>query len=309
LQPNKNTNMKTTKTHQPHQLLTAIGAITLITLGILLALAILNGVKVTEFDGDLALQDVYFQTSLGSRIPGSEAHENIVDWIVKRTEGNGWIVELHETEINQISVRNIIAKNRNEMPEMIIGAHYDSRMYADKDIDPQKRTEPVPGANDGASGVAVLLELTRTLPEDLAKDVWLVFFDAEDNGNIAGWDWILGSQAFVRDYAIQPEAVVIIDMIGDKDLNIHLESNSHVELSNEIWDVAAKLGYREYFIPTPKYRILDDHIPFIRAGMRAIDIIDFDYAHWHTSEDTPDKVSADSLEIVGKVLHTWLLQK
>jgi len=301
--------MKTTKTHQPHQLLTAIGTITLIALGILLALAILNGVKVTEFDGDLALQDVYFQTSLGSRIPGSEAHENIVDWIVKRTEGNGWIVELHETEINQISVRNIIAKNRNEMPEMIIGAHYDSRMYADKDIDPQKRTEPVPGANDGASGVAVLLELTRTLPEDLAKDVWLVFFDAEDNGNIAGWDWILGSQAFVRDYAIQPEAVVIIDMIGDKDLNIHLESNSHVELSNEIWDVAAKLGYREYFIPTPKYRILDDHIPFIRAGMRAIDIIDFDYAHWHTSEDTPDKVSADSLEIVGKVLHTWLLQK
>jgi len=303
------TNMKPTETNPTPHITLIIGLISAIALGVLLILTALNREVDIIFDGDRALQDVYYQTALGPRIPGSEAHEKTIDWIVQRAENNGWIIEIQETDIYQTHVRNIIAKNRSEMPEVIIGAHYDSRMYADKDPDSQKWTEPVPGANDGASGVAVLLELTRVLPKDIEKNIWLVFFDAEDNGNIPGWDWILGSQAFVQDYAINPEAVVIIDMIGDKDLNIHLENNSHAELSREIWDIAAKMGYNKHFIPTPKYSILDDHIPFIEAGMRAIDIIDFDYAYWHTTEDTPDKLSAESLEIIGKVLHTWLLQK
>lgn len=273
-------------------------------------LLILTGKEeVPTFSGERALQDVYYQTALGPRVPGSEAHESIIEWITNKSSEAGWVVDIQETTINNIQIKNVVAKKQDGAPEIIIGAHYDSRLYADKDPDPSKWIEPVPGANDGASGVAVLLELARTLPTDLDANVWLVFFDAEDNGNIPNWDWIQGSQAFVRDLRERPEAVVIIDMIGDKDLNIHFESNSDIGLSNEIWATAESLGYQSIFIPTPKYRILDDHIPFVQAGIPAVDIIDFDYAYWHTTQDTPDKVSAESLQVIGDVLTTWLLQK
>jgi glutaminyl-peptide cyclotransferase len=134
----------------------------------------------------------------------------------------------------------------------------------------------------------------------------LVFFDAEDNGRIPGWDWILGSRAFVEALEGKPDAAVIVDMIGDADLEIYLERGSDPELSAEIWDVAAYLGYSQ-FIPTPKYHILDDHVPFLEAGIPALNIIDFDYPYWHTIEDTVDKVSAESLEAVGETLRVWLL--
>ena len=128
---------------------------------------------------------------------------------------------------------------------------YDSRMVADQDPDPAKRSEPVPGANDGASGVAVLLELARILPEDFPGTVWLVFFDAEDNGNIPGWDWILGSTAFVDGLQGKPDAAVIIDMIGDADLRIPYERNSDPPLMGEIWNAAAAQGYEEIFVSEP----------------------------------------------------------
>ncbi len=167
---------------------------------------------------------------------------------------------------------------------------------------------PVPGANDGASGVAVLLELARTLPEDTVP-VWLVFFDAEDNGRITGWDWILGSRAFVEEIEVNPQAVVIVDMIGDADLNIHLEKNSNLEIRTEIWGMAERLGYGDVFINTEKYAMLDDHTPFLEAGIPAVDIIDFDYPYWHTIADTPDKVSAKSLLAVGDTLWHWVVEK
>jgi Zn-dependent M28 family amino/carboxypeptidase len=179
-------------------------------------------------------------------------------------------------------------------------------MLADQDPDPNNRNQPVPGANDGASGVAVLLELARVLPESTPKSIWLVFFDAEDNGNIPGWDWILGSDSFVSELDVQPEAAIIIDMIGDSDLNIYREQNSDQDLTDEIWAVAEDLGYPEQFINTTKHQMIDDHTPFIRAGIPAVDIIDFDYPYWHTIQDTPDKVSAQSLQAVGDTLYAWL---
>ena len=133
-----------------------------------------------------------------------------------------------------------------------------------------------------------------------------MFFDAEDNGDVPSWDWILGSQAFVEQLEGEPDAVVILDMIGDTDLNIYLEQNSSSTLSAEIWAQAAALGHADHFIPVPKYRILDDHIPFLNAGIRAVDIIDFDYPYWHTTEDTADKVSAESLQVVGETILAWL---
>jgi Zn-dependent M28 family amino/carboxypeptidase len=204
----------------------------------------------------------------------------------------------------------VIAKRGRGSPWIIIGAHFDTRIYADQDPDPQKRALPVPGANDGASGVAVLLELARVLPPDLPGEIWLVFFDAEDNGSIPGRDWAMGSRAFVEGALEgQPDAVVIVDMVGDTDLNIYLEKNSDQTLMQEIWEVAEGLGYSDYFIPSYKYRIIDDHIPFLEANIPAVDIIDFDYPYWHTTSDTLDKVSAKSLQIVGDVVLTWLLTK
>jgi glutaminyl-peptide cyclotransferase len=205
-------------------------------------------------------------------------------------------------------VKNVVARNSDGPPQIIVGAHYDSRMFADQDADVNNRTKPVPAANDGASGVAVLLGLVRSLPKDTVP-VWLVFFDAEDNGRIEGWDWILGSREFVKNNPdIQPQAVVIVDMIGDADLNIYKERNSNAAITDELWSIAGKLGYEEQFIPDYKYSMEDDHTPFLEAGLPAVDLIDFDYPYWHTTADTPDKVSADSLQVVGDTLYTWIIQ-
>ena len=260
------------------------------------------------FDGQRAYANVQTQVTFGPRVPGSEGHAKILEWMQSELETAGWQVEVQESEALGHPIKNIVAKRNDESPQIIFGAHYDTRIYADNDPDPSKRTEHVPGANDGASGVAVLLELARSLPED-TPPIWLVFFDAEDNGNIEGWDWILGSREFVKNNSFQPRAVVIVDLIGDADLNIYKEYNSNPELTDEIWNIAKSLGYEDKFIPDYKHAMLDDHTPFLEAGLPAIDIIDFDYTYWHTVEDTPDKVSAESLEIVGKTLWTWVTQQ
>jgi len=138
-----------------------------------------------SFDGSRAFAHIEHQLSLGPRIPGSVGHAQLVDWLQTELEGQGWTTRVQETSRLDRPIRNIIA-TRGDLepvaPWIILGAHYDTRIYADEDEDPGKRLEPVPGANDGASGVAVLLELARTIPPDYPGEVWLVFFDAEDNG-------------------------------------------------------------------------------------------------------------------------------
>jgi glutaminyl-peptide cyclotransferase len=193
-----------------------------------------------------------------------------------------------------------------DTPTIILGAHYDSRLLADQEVVPQPG-RAVPGANDGASGVAILLELARSLPEDTVP-VWLVFFDAEDNGGLEGRDWIMGSRAFVANMMFSPQAVVIVDMVGDADLNIYIEINSDPVLVQEIWGQAVNLGYMQ-FIMEKKHSILDDHSAFLEAGIPAVDIIDFDYPFWHTQADTPDKISVESLQAVGETLWTWITLK
>jgi Zn-dependent M28 family amino/carboxypeptidase len=154
----------------------------------------------------------------------------------------------------------------------------------------------------------VLLGLARSLPQDTIP-VWLVFFDTEDNGNIEGWDWILGSSEFVKNNPVQPRAAIVVDMIGDADLNIYKERNSNPALTDAIWATAKGLGYEKEFLPDYKYSMIDDHTPFLEAGIAAVDLIDFDYPYWHTSQDTPDKVSAESLQAVGETLRTWAIQQ
>jgi Iap family predicted aminopeptidase len=257
------------------------------------------------FDGLRALADVQTQAAFGPRIPGSEGHDKVRAWMREELEAAGWTVEVHQTQRLGHPIFNIIAKRSAEPPQIILGAHYDTRLVSDRDPDPAKQNQPGPGANDGASGVAVLLELARTLPEDIPP-TWLVFFDAEDNGRIEGWDWILGSSAFVEELSPTPQAVVIVDMVGDADLHIYYEINSDARLRAQIWETAAGLGYDDVFIQQEKHNILDDHHPFLQAGISAVDIIDFDYPYWHTTQDTPDKLSAESLQAVGETLWTWV---
>ncbi len=263
----------------------------------------------SRFKAVRAYQDVQYQVSLGARVPGSQPHLQTILWITEELKKHGWQVETQEDLQLGQKVKNVIAKQGSGSNWFILGAHYDSRRFADKDPNPEKRLEPVPGANDGASGVAVLLELSRTLPQDISIEIWLVFFDAEDQGNIVGWDWILGSKSFAKTLDRHPSGVVIIDMIGDRDLNIYMEKNSDPIMTTEIWNQAKMLGYSQYFIPEYKYSILDDHIPFIERGIPAVDIIDFDYPYWHTTSDTVDKVSAESLKIVGDTIVEWIKSK
>lgn len=260
------------------------------------------------FDGQQAYEDVKIQVAFGPRSPGTPGHAHMIEWIQSELSKAGWDAQIQSGEILEHTVKNIVASRSDLDPAIIIAAHYDTRMFADEDPDMKKISHPVPGGNDGASGVAVLLELARVLPQD-SVPIWLVFFDAEDNGRLPGWDWILGSKVFVAELTETPEAVVIVDMIGDADLNIYKERTSDQELTDEIWELAAELGYQEFFIPEYKYSILDDHTPFLSKGIPAIDIIDFDYPYWHTTQDTADKVSAESLEVVGRTLQVWIMER
>jgi glutaminyl-peptide cyclotransferase len=259
----------------------------------------------SHFDGSRAYQDITQQLAFGPRTTGSAAQDKFLSWLNGNLKSAGWQPSIQQTEMMGHSIKNVIAKRGNENPQIILLAHYDSRLLADNDPDPKKRLLPVPGANDGASGVAVLLELARTLPKN-SVPVWLVFVDAEDNGRIPGWDWILGSRAFAASLTDKPKAVVLVDMIGDADLNIYMEKNSDPELTKQIWSVARNLGFENSFLPDYKYQVIDDHIPFVEIGIPAVDIIDLDYKYWHTSQDTSDKVSSESLQKVGETLFKWI---
>lgn len=260
------------------------------------------------FDAQRAYQDVVYQVSLGPRTPGSDAHEQAINYYRSELQEVNWLVEVQYVEVNGHLLKNVIARRSDVPPQVILGAHYDSRLMADRDPDPKKQQEPVPGANDGASGAAVLLELGRVLPIN-SVPVWLVFFDGEDQGSIPGWqEWSLGARGFVDAFSFKPRAVVIVDMVGDYNLNIHREKQSSQRLLNEIWEVAHGLGYGEYFLEEEKYSIMDDHVPFLETGIPAVDIIDIEYRYWHTSYDTPENVSPISLGIVGRTLQVWIGQ-
>lgn len=276
-----------------------------------------GGSEPPDFDGERAMSLLEEQCDMGPRYPGSETHRRYRRWLVDRLEEAGADVSLQPFEGvlstgDTLQLVNIIANfNRDEGVRVLLGAHYDTRPRADRDPDPARRNEPIIGANDGASGVAVLLEIARLLGERRAPvGVDIVLFDGEDYGEEGNHDdYCLGSTWFAthrRGY--RPTAVVIVDMIGERDVEIPIEGYS-VRYAprevDELWGIAEELGV-EAFVRRPGPAIIDDHVPFIREGLPAVDLIDFDYPWWHTVEDTPDKCSAESLEAVGTVLVTWL---
>jgi Zn-dependent M28 family amino/carboxypeptidase len=269
-----------------------------------------GGDNTAVFDGQAALDYAATQVGFGPRYPGSQGHNLIQTWLQETLTSMGWSVELQSFSYLGVELTNIIARlpsQPSSQTPIILAAHYDTRPQADQDpVDPM---QPVLGANDGASGVAILLEIAQVLADQPADaPVWLVFFDGEDSGKLNGWPWIVGSTYFADNMTISPQAVIIVDMVGDRDLQIYYDRNSNPQLSQDIWAVAAELGYHD-FIPDYKHAMIDDHTPFVRLGFPAIDIIDFDYPAWHTTEDTMSQISADSLEQVGGTLITWLYRQ
>ena len=283
----------------------------------------------TPFDGEVARGYVKTQLDFGARVPGTEAARKTGDWIVAQMRQRAdTVIEQKWNHVtakgDTLPLRNIFARFRPQASTRILYVtHWDSRPVSDQAEDPAKRSLPVPGANDGASGVALFIALGDVLkktPPTVGVD--LLFVDGEDYGTFGppDVDVLLGSTYFAENMpaGYQPIFGVLFDMIGDADLQIPQESNSverAPEVVTRVWDTAAKLGYQRYFPPRTGYAVTDDHIPLLDKGLRVIDVIDLDYLgpqgsgkpnYHHTPDDTLDKVSAQSLKIVGDVAYALI---
>jgi hypothetical protein len=283
----------------------------------------------TPFDGEAARGYVKAQLDFGARVPGTEAARKTGDWIVAQMRQRAdTVIEQKWNHVtakgDTLPLRNIFARFRPQATTRILYVtHWDSRPVSDQAGDPEKRSLPVPGANDGASGVGLFIALGDVLkktPPTVGVD--LLFVDGEDYGTFGppDVDVLLGSTYFAANLptGYQPIFGVLFDMIGDADLQIPQESNSverAPEVVSRVWDTAAKLGYQRYFPPRTGYAVTDDHIPLLDKGLRVIDVIDLDYLgpvgsgkpnYHHTPDDTLDKVSAQSLKIVGDVAYALI---
>ena len=258
-----------------------------------------------RFDQELAYQQILVQCGFGPRPTGSINNHLLGEYLLSTLQRYGWTTSVQEFTYRDVPGRNIEAR-QGQGAVVILGAHYDTRPYADYDP-PETQSQHILGANDGGSGVAVLLELARVLDvERVPYEVRLVFFDAEDRGNLDDWPFSVGAEEYAAALDVAPEVVIVVDMVGDENQVLYWEGQSDVELNVQIWEVAGALGYGQVFVPEQRWQIIDDHLPFVRRGWRAIDVIDFEYPYWHTTQDTADKVSAESLGRIGHVLEVFL---
>lgn len=272
------------------------------------------------FDAQRAFADLVRQVDFGARVPGTAAHQRCQDFLEKELRSTAERVSLQPFQAyvpgfgKTMSMTNIIASfGLDKGKRILLAAHWDSRPWADQDPDPANRDKPVPGANDGASGVAILLEVARIVQKEPPQvGVDIIFLDGEDSGSPGQPDtYALGAQHFAqtKDVRYNPVAGLLLDMVGDRDLQIYQEGNSMQyarTLVDRVWGIASTLGVYE-FIPEVRYTVTDDHVPLLRVGIPIIDLIDFDYGppenrYWHTIEDTPDKCSPESLKKVGQVV-------
>ncbi|MCC6319702.1 MAG: M28 family peptidase [Gemmatimonadaceae bacterium] len=272
------------------------------------------------FDGAQALEYVRQQLAFGPRVPGTEAAQKAGDWIVQMMrERADTVIEQRWTHVtasgDTVPMRNILARYRPELTDRVLYvAHWDSRPRSENASDTSQRHLPVPGANDGASGVALLIALGDLLvkaPPSIGVD--FLFTDGEDYGTFGppDTDVLVGAAYFAEHLpspGYRPLFGVLWDMIGDRDLSIGKEGHS-VEKAGDVvervWRVAGELGYGQYFTPDNIGAITDDHVPLLAKGLPVIDVIDLAFPWHHTPDDTIDKVSSVSLKIVGDV--AWAL--
>ncbi|MBI3585702.1 MAG: M28 family peptidase [Ignavibacteriales bacterium] len=275
--------------------------------------------NIPAFDGKSAFNYLRAQTNFGPRAPGSAEHEQCLRYLQSELNKCADAVNLQEfshaaDKGKQFRLTNIIASfNLRATNRILLTAHWDTRLWADQDPNPSNRNKPILGANDGASGVAVLLEIARLLrqsPPPLGIDI--IFFDGEDLGKTGNPEsFSVGSKYFARNKppGFNPRFGINIDMVGDKVLEIPREVNSNryaPDVMNLIYSTARELNIFQFLDSTGE-EIVDDHLPLNSVGIRTVDLIDFHYPdrsnkYWHTLADTPDKCSGESLAAVGQVL-------
>jgi len=275
------------------------------------------------FDGEIALGYLLKQCDFGARYPGSNEHlklkNYLVDFLVNK--GDTLIVDEHQIQHpynkKEINLYNLFLRfNVESEKRIMLMAHWDTREIADKDENIENHSHPIIGANDGASGVAVMMVIAEILNDYPLQNlgVDLLFVDAEDMGRSGDIEnFSLGTKAFSRTLRQPlPQLAICIDMVGDIDAEFKMEYYSLIQAESyvkEIWKLANSMGHSEftYKIQSPIY---DDHRAFfVETGVPSIDIIDFDYPYWHTLEDTPDKCSSKTLGIVGEVVTEYLYLK
>lgn len=294
----------------------------------------------TAFDGKAALAYAQAQVDFGPRAPGLVGHEKGGDWIVTQMKQRADTVVVQRwTHVtakgDSLRMRNILARfNPSATQRVLYVTHWDTRPVADADPNFGNRTKPILGANDGASGVGLFVALADVFKKTKPSvGVDLLFVDGEDYGSFDFYsdtasnpDVLIGSTYFAThlpgaDY--KPLYGVLFDMIGDADLQMYQEGNSlqyAPEVVSRVWQTAADLGYSKYFIPQEGLTVTDDHVPLIKkGGLRVIDVIDIQYGplpkgygpetlsnpnYHHTLQDTMDKLSAHSLQVVGDVAVT-----
>jgi Zn-dependent M28 family amino/carboxypeptidase len=261
------------------------------------------------FDGPRAFKLLKEQCDFGPRPVGSSAHAKTREWLMAEMAKVADKTVAQDFKYKGLPLTNVIGViNPNAAKKVLLCAHWDTRPRADMEIDPAKRRLPIIGASDGASGVAVLLELGRMFKEKRPDiGVVLVFLDGEDYGDFQRDEGVfLGSRYFAKNHSgYDVEYGILLDMVGDRDLNIYREVNSQqyaAHVNDKVFRAAKELGYGNKIIDSLKTDVSDDHIPLNEAKIPTIDLIDFDYAPWHTVDDTPDKCSAESLKAVGETI-------
>jgi len=267
-----------------------------------------------KFDGEAAFANLLKQCQFGPRNPGSEGHQRTRKYLLDKLSGHTNFIKVQDFVYSdqeqkiELELTNIIASfYPKKTKRLLLCAHWDTRPFADRDPDTALQTEPILGANDGASGVAILLEIARVISrKEPAWGVDIILFDGEDWGPEGDLDrFCLGSKYFAKnkgDY--QPEFGILLDMVGDKDLTVYKEGYSSryaKKFVDLVWSRAKNLGL-SCLKDSVKYFMYDDHIPLLSAGIPVIDLIDFDYPFWHTTSDTPDKCSPESLQKIGDLL-------
>jgi glutaminyl-peptide cyclotransferase len=262
------------------------------------------------FDAERAYRDLVKQCDFGPRVPNTGGHDRCADWLVAQLRALADSVTRQQftTPVGDKTLRltNIIATfNPRGKERVLLAAHWNTRPIADEDPDPAKRAQPILGANDGASGVAVLLEVARALKAHPPRQqVTIVLFDGEDYGPEAD-DMFLGSGYFAKHFhGTIPDWGVLLDMVGDEDLCLPVEETSQQrapQVVERVWAAAERAG-APAFVRKVGPAILDDHIPLLECGIPCIDIIDIDYPAWHTTADAPDKCRAASLGQVGRTV-------
>jgi hypothetical protein len=269
-----------------------------------------------EFDSQAAFGYLRTQVEFGPRVPGTEGHRRNAEWLERmlRERADSVIVQAwsHVTATRDtLPMSNFVARfNPAAQDRILYLAHWDTRPVSDGPNSGNTKT-PVPGANDGASGVAVLLGVADALKKTPpAVGVDLLFVDGEDYGDFSKQpnDVLIGSRWYTAHQppGAPPRFAVLYDLVADANLQLYQEGNSLTgapEIVEKVWDVAKRLGYQQYFRADSagRHTLTDDHVELQKAGIRAIDVVDFDYPAWHTPDDNLSQVSAASLQVVGDV--------